>query len=128
MRTPPAALYGINIKEIARICGVSLKTAQRWKAGQSVPPKTALMMLERDLGCFHSEWAGWKISQRGELCSPENWIATPGHVRSLQMMQATLGTYRRENASLKAAVRHLEAQASGFVDQPLPQDWEIAVS
>jgi hypothetical protein len=35
---------------------------------------------------------------------------------------------RRENAALKAAVAYLEAQAAGFVDQPLPQDWEIAVS
>jgi hypothetical protein len=127
MRKPPAALYGIPIKEIARICGVSLKTAQRWKAGQSVPPKPALMILEQDLGCFHPDWAGWTM-KRGLLCSPEGWEATPGHVRGLQMINATLAAYRSENASLKSAVRHLEAQASGFVDQPLPSQWEIAVS
>lgn len=127
MADPAPELYGINISEIARICGVDLSTARRWKRGATCPPKTALMLLTGDLGMLHRDWAGWKISHRGELCSPENWIATPGAVRSLQMLQATLGTYRRENAALKAAVAYLETQASGFVDQPLPSQWEIAV-
>lgn len=129
MRKPPAILCGMHIKDIARICGVSLKTAQRWKAGQTVPPKTALMLLSGDLGILDPAWSGW-IIRKGLLISPEGWEAEPGHVRAMKMMNATLGVYRRENESLKAAVRHLEAQAQavGFEDQPLPQNWEIAVS
>lgn len=125
MKTPPAQLSGWNIKEIARICAVSLKTAQRWKSGQTVPPKAALMLLTGDLGMLDPAWAGWHIT-KGLLWSPEGWDATPGHVRAMKMMNRTLGVYRRENESLKAAVRYLEAQASGFVDQPLPQNWEIS--
>lgn len=127
MTNPSSPLYGIPINEIARICHVDLATARRWKRGATCPPKTALMLLCGDLGCLHPDWAGWTM-KRGLLCSPEGWEATPGHVRGLQMINATLAAYRSENASLKAAVRHLEAQASGFVDQPLPQDWEYAVS
>lgn len=122
----PEILFHYNINEIARICGVSLKTVRRWRKGQVGIPETVIMVLSRDVGIFHPDWAGWHISRRGELCSPENWIATPGAVRSLQMMNRTLAVYRRENETLKAAVRYLEANQSGMEDQPLPQNWEIA--
>lgn len=127
MPTRPPELLGIPINEIARICGVDISTARRWKRGATYPPKTALMLLCGDLGCLHPDWAGWKISRRGELCSPENWIATPGAVRSLQMLQATLAAYRSENAALKSTVRSLEAERDKFEDQPTPGSWEIAI-
>lgn len=127
MRPRPPELLGIPINEIARICGVDLSTARRWKRGATYPPESALMLLRGDLGMLDPGWSGWRLS-RGQLISPEGWEATPGHVRAMKMMNATLGVYRRENEALKAAVRHLEAQASGFVDQPLPSQWEIAVS
>jgi hypothetical protein len=84
------------------------------------------MLLSGDLSCLDPAWSGWRLS-RGLLVSPEGWEATPGHVRAMKMMNATLGTYRRENESLKAAVRHLEAQASGFENQPEPGSWTIAI-
>lgn len=127
MTDPSSPLYGIPINEIARICHVDLATARRWKRGATCPPKTALMLLCGDLGCLDSAWSGWTM-KRGLLVSPEGWEATPGHVRGLQMINATLAAYRSENAALKSAVRFLEAQASGFVDQPLPDQWEYAVS
>lgn len=119
----PEILFHYSINEIARICGVSLKTAQRWKAGQTVPHATAIMVLRRDLGCFDPAWAGWTI-HRNQLCSPENWIATPGDVLSIQLTQAQLSTYRSENRALKAALE--QADAAGFEEQPLPDQWEIA--
>jgi hypothetical protein len=125
MTDPSSPLFGINVNEIARICQVDLATARRWKRGATCPPKSALMLITGDLGCLHPDWAGWTM-KRGLLVSPEGWEAKPGHVRGLQMINATLAAYRSENASLKAAVRYLEAQASGFVDQPLPSQWEIA--
>lgn len=121
MRTPPAALYGWNVKDIARICRVSLKTAQRWKAGQSVPPESALMLLRGDLGAFDPAWAGWCV-RRGQLISPENWIATPGDVLSIQLTQAQLAAYRHENRQLRLSLSEME-----FEEQPLPGQWEIAL-
>lgn len=124
MRKPPAILYGINIRDIARICGVSLKTAQRWKSGQTVPPKTALAVLLGDLGCFDRAWAGWCI-RGNQIISPENWIATVGDVLSIQLTQAQLSAYRVENRSLKAEIDALEA--GFFEEQPHPDQWEIAL-
>jgi len=119
----PEILFFFSLNEIARICEVSLKTAKRWKAGQAVPPSTALMVLQRDLGCFHPAWEGWQIRE-GVLYSPEGWAATPGDVLSIQFTQSQLATYRSENRALKDALA--EAQAAGFEDQPLPDQWEIA--
>lgn len=85
------------------------------------------MLIVGDLGCLHPDWAGWTM-KRGLLVSPEGWEATPGHVRGLQMINATLAAYRSENAALKSAVRFLETQREKFEDQPTPAQWEIAVS
>jgi|SRR5579862_1390479 len=126
MRKPPAILYGLNIKEIARICGVSLKTAQRWKSGQTVPPKTALQVLIRNLGCFHPGWHGWTINEAGQLVSPEGWQASPGDVLAIQFTQAQLSAWRLEAQRLKA---ELEAREAGFFeDQPTPESWEVIAS
>jgi hypothetical protein len=124
MRKPPPALYGLHIKDIARICGVSLKTAGRWKAGQTVPPKTALAVLTGDLGYLDPAWRGWTV-HGGQLISPENWIATPGDVLSIQLTQAQLSTYRSENRALKAALE--AADAAGYEEQPEPGSWTIAI-
>jgi transcriptional regulator with XRE-family HTH domain len=121
----PDILFHYSINEIAHMCGVSLKTAQRWKRGQAVPPRTAIMILSRDLGVFNPAWKGWIINRVGELCSPENWIATPGDVLSIQLTQAQLSAYRTENRHLKA---ELEAKELGFFEeQPLPENWSIAL-
>lgn len=134
MATRPPELDFFNISDIARICKVSVKTATRWKLGQSVPPATSLMVLGRDLGCLHPDWSGWTISGRGELCSPENWISTPGSVRASKLMNNTVGAYQRDNQYLRAAVRSLEAKVTRLEnawaqveDQPLPAQWDIEV-
>ncbi len=123
---PESVTYGIAAEEIARICKVGIRTARRWKSGESQIPKTAEMILAGDLGCLDPEWRGWTF-RKGKLTSPEGWMATPGHVRSLQMMGATLAAYRGENQSLKSAVSHLESERDKFEEQPLPGSWEIAI-
>lgn len=123
---PGSVTYGIPAEEIARICKVGIRTARRWKSGESEMPKTAEMVLAADLGMLDRAWRGWTI-RKGLLISPEGWEASPGHVRSLQMMGMTLGTYRRENAALKSAVKELQAEWDAFEEQPSPANWEIAI-
>ena len=118
--------YGFRAEDIALLCGVNLRTACRWKAGATEMPTASKMILLRDLGCFHPDWAGWSINDRGELCSPENWIATPGDVLSIQLVQAQLATYRSENRALKQALA--AEDASKYEEQPLPGQWEISVA
>src|SRR6185437_3757649 len=107
MRERAPELYGIPISEIARICKVSLKTARRWKLGQSVPPKTALMILSGDLGCFDSKWGGW-IIRRGELVSPESWCITRNDVLALPLMRSQIAILQSENFKLRAIAESFE--------------------
>ena len=109
----PPELYGIPIKEIARICQVDLATARRWKRGASCPPKSALFLLSGDLGFFDPLWAGW-IIRAGELVSPENWTISRNDVLAVPLMRSQLAIYQSEN-------RCLRGLAESFAeDQPKP--------
>lgn len=121
MVRPPEILSLYNINEIARICAVTVKTARNWKAGKSFPPATAIMVLSRDLGHFNPAWSGWHISLRGELCSPENWTCSKGDVLSIQFLQAQLSAWRNEAQELRKQIE------GAFEDQPLPDQWQIAL-
>jgi len=126
MLRPDDILYGLNVNEIARICKVDITTARRWKRRAKRPPETALMILSGDLGHLDPAWEGWTV-RNGFLISPEGWEAAPGHVRAMKMMQATLGTYRRENQALKSEIRQFLKERDELEDQPAPDAWEYAV-
>lgn len=126
MATRPPELDFFNISEIAQICQISLKTATRWKRGQSVPPATALMVLRRDLGCLHPEWKGWVITHHGELCSPEKWLTMPGAVLAMHFHHAQMSALREQIADLRNRLRVEEVEQ--YEEQPTPTQWEIAVS
>lgn len=80
------------------------------------------MILRGDLGCLHPDWTGWKISSRGELCSPENWIATPGAIRAQQFHRSQLSALREEILILKSQLNFEEIER--YEEQPLPDQWE----
>lgn len=115
MRSRPPQLIGINVKELARICHVSLKTAGRWKDGSTCPPESALLLLAADLGCFDAAWKGWR-ARRGKLISPEGWEITLGDVISAPLL-------RQQLAAFKSELKRLRAAADTIQDQPLPADW-----
>lgn len=101
MKCGPRELYFISVKDIARICEVSEKTAKRWKAGTTCPPKPVLLLLAGDLGCFSPEWRGWVV--RGdELISPEGWCITMADVRATPLQRAQIALYQAENRQLRA--------------------------
>lgn len=81
------------------------------------------MIMRRDLGCFNSEWDGWVISARGELCSPENWLTTPGGVRAQQFHHNLTRALREEILVLKSQLKTEEVER--YEEQPLPTQWEI---
>lgn len=115
MKYGPQELYLISISEIARICGVSEKTAKRWKDGTTCPPKPVLLLLARDLGCFSADWRGWTI--RGEeLLSPEGWSITVNDVLASPLLRSQLAVYQAENRALRA-----ERDSWGIAEeQPAP--------
>jgi hypothetical protein len=103
------ACYGLPAEEIARRCRVDVATARRWKRGARCPPRTALMILVEDLGCFDPAWKGWCIRD-GQLISPEGWAASPGDVLALPLMRAQIISYQRDQRIAKAVVDALEEQ------------------
>lgn len=108
-------LYGIPINEIARICHVSLKTAHRWKAGTTCPPKSARFLLLGDLGCLDPAWAGWRVRD-GALFSPEGWEITRNDVLATPL-------HRQQLAAYKAELRQIQARIDRMAEQPLPTEW-----
>lgn len=118
----PEILFHYQFNDIARICAVTVKTARNWKTGKVFPPAAAIKLLTRDLGCFHPAWNGWVISARGELCSPENWVATPGDVRAQQFHHTLTAALREEILILKSQLKSEEVQR--YEEQPLPDQWE----
>lgn len=110
MGTRPPEIYGINIRELARICRVSLKTARRWKDGSTCPPMSARLLLSGDLGCLDSEWAGWRV-HKGVLYSREGWEITMNDVLAVPMLRAQLEAYKTA-----------ERQILAIQEQPLPAD------
>lgn len=115
MRKSPPQLIGINVNEVSRICHVSLKTAARWKAGTTCPPWAALVMVERDLGCFDVAWSGWRLRD-GFLISPEGWQVGTGEVLAIRILRQQLACYEIE-------LRRLQGEAVLQQEQPLPEVW-----
>lgn len=115
MAPRPPEIYGIPISELARICQVSIKTATRWKDGTTCPPKTALLLLAADLGCFDPAWHGWRI-YKGTLVSPEGWEITKGDVISSPLL-------RQQLAAFKTELKRLREAADSIQEQPLPAEW-----
>jgi transcriptional regulator with XRE-family HTH domain len=103
--------YGIPAEEIARRCGVSLKTAQRWKRGATRMPKTSAMILAGDLGCFDPAWKGW-ILRKGQIISPEGWAVTPGDLLALPLMRSQITAYQAEQRRVQAMEAQPEPEAA----------------
>jgi hypothetical protein len=124
MLDPKDVLYGRPIKEIARICGVDLTTARRWKRGAICPPQSALSLLAGDLGFFDPAWRGWRLKD-GHLLSPEAWEISMSDVLASRLHEAQLREWRRQVAIMKAKLAEMER--GGYEDQPTPEQWDVEI-
>jgi len=90
--TPP-----LDASTLAETCGVSLRTAERWRARGQMPAALALavaLLHDGDLGVFSAAWRGWKLV-RDELVSPEHWCFRPGEVAAIPLVSQQLRLYQR---------------------------------
>lgn len=115
MAPRPPEIYGIPISELARICHVSVKTATRWKNGTTCPPKSALLLILADLGCFSPEWSGWQLNGQ-DLISPEGWRIARGQVLIVPLMRQQLAAYEVELRQLRDRVLLMQ-------EQPIADEW-----
>jgi hypothetical protein len=92
-------LDGLSAEVIARITGVDITTARRWKRGQPLP-ETARRLLQiitkGDLGEIDAAWRGWSIRD-GELWTEQysRHSFKPAQVMALPFILA-------QNTSLQA--------------------------
>lgn len=98
-------LFGVPAARLARLAGVHLTTARRWKNRRRVRSWLALLVrtcLEGELEPISRTWSGWSIRGQ-ELVSPEGWRFTPGDVRSVPFLVAQVKAYQtRERTHLQA--------------------------
>lgn len=119
MRKPHPALYGWSVNDLVRICKVDISTARRWKRGAFCPPKTALMMLARDLGCFSDYWRGWTINGE-DIVSPEGWTINRNHALTVPLMHGQISALRQKVKQLEKDLAAVGGRIEG--------DWELTVT
>lgn len=117
MAPRPPEIYGIPIKELSRLCGVTERTARRWKDGTRCPPESALRILRRDLGLFSEKWRGWTVND-GDLVSPEGWTISRNDALAVPLMHGQISALRSELATL---------EAEQFEEQPLPDEVQTQI-
>ncbi len=116
MGTDP--LYGIAAERIARLTGVHLSTARRWKRTGKHPRWLApflALVLEGELAPIARAWSGWRLRDQ-YLISPEGWRFTFGEIRSIPFLHAQVRSYQaRLRTHLQADwidERYVEASAA----------------
>ena len=110
-----------SAKHIARVCGVDIRTARRWRSRTQCPPPWVIALLTADLGIFGPYWAGWVI--RGEeIVSPDGWRIRRNDALAVPFMHGQISALRND---LKKAREEIESAKFGafLEEQPLPDKW-----
>lgn len=105
-QAPLQGYANYSTRELARMCGVSKATAQRWRRVGRAPAVYVLMLelLHRGpLELFSYEWADWAI-RKGKLCNTDGHEYTPSEVWSIPVLHQRI-------AALEATIRELRAAA-----------------
>lgn len=74
----------LTIEQAADVCGVSIKTWQRYESGITTIPKTSWYWLVTYTSglIYHKNWDGWSFNDN-KLITPEGYAYTPGEIRSI---------------------------------------------
>ena len=79
--SPASPFYGFPAEVIAEWCGVSVGTAEHYKAGRRKPPTTVLRLfrLYRDGKVLDDDWREYKIV-KGKLFGPDGRSVRPSDI------------------------------------------------
>lgn len=96
--------YSYPASLIAEYCGVSVRTATRWKTGQTKPPPSAikLFILHRDRRVLGAEWEGWLIN-KDTLVDPEGNATTQPQLRAYALNYQLLRELLRGDPAAREA-------------------------
>ena len=85
--SPASPFYGYPAEVIAEWCGVSVGTAEHYKAGRRKPPTPVLRLfrLYRDGKILGKPWDQYKVVGE-KLFTPDGRYVTEAHVSHLQLV------------------------------------------
>ena len=85
--SPASPFYGYPAEVIAEWCGVSVGTAEHYKAGRRKPPTPVLRLfrLYRDGKVLGKEWEGYK-AHKEKLFGPDGHFVTGSHISHLSIL------------------------------------------
>ena len=85
--TPASPFYGYPAKVIAELCGVSVGSAEHYKAGRRKPPTPVLRLfrLYRDGKVLGRKWDQYKVVDE-KLFGPDGRLVTEAHISHLAMV------------------------------------------
>ena len=95
--SPASPFYGFPAELIAEWCGVSVGTAEHYKAGRRKPPTPVLRLfrLYRDGKVLEKDWDGYKVVD-GKLFGPDGRYVTTAHLSHLALVCQALAQKDRE--------------------------------
>lgn len=101
----PLRGYGnYSTRELARMCGVTRRTAQRWRRTGKAPA-VIVVMLELlhsgPLELISYQWADWAI-RKGKLCNIDGHEYTPGEVWGIGLLHQRIAALEASNRQLRA--------------------------
>jgi transcriptional regulator with XRE-family HTH domain len=107
---------GVTKEQAAEYFGVNVRTVSRWdEDGAPVMAMKLIAYRDAHLGALHSDWAGWRITHRGELLGPgrlryisRQLVAMPGVLRELDRRVGSVEAQERERLRTR---RRLLAEA-----------------
>jgi transcriptional regulator with XRE-family HTH domain len=85
---------GRTIRDLASLCGVTTRTWARWECKALAPIAPYRLAMACAAWVPDPAWAGWSVGQ-GRLWSPEDVSFTPGDLRSLPYLRASIAELRR---------------------------------
>jgi hypothetical protein len=79
--SPASPFYGYPAEVIAEWCGVSVGTAEHYKAGRRRPPTPVLRLFRqyRDQKVLGSEWKGYRVIG-DKIFGPDGRFVKPSHI------------------------------------------------
>ena len=90
--------YGLSVLFLARIAGVHVATARRWKRAGRVPSRYAKIIAlatTGDLGTLATPWTGFRLADN-KIWTPEGDHVTPGEIRSIPFRRQQLADLARQ--------------------------------
>jgi hypothetical protein len=98
-----SVFYGYPAELVAQWCGVTVRTAERWKRGERRPSTSAVKLFElhRSRRVLGSEWNGWLVKD-ALLVDPEGNETSQGQLRAYYLVYQLCLELKRGDASAEA--------------------------